>query len=209
MTNDLAIKRWENNDLQVAEKKKWLEDNTGKIYLTQPPLDKAYLKRLYDPNRKFGELKMLVYHDGWRKNGEQLINLLNKIGHQNKFDVINSLNKEDDNNVKRYLSKYAYLGHTSVSEAFPYFASDLLCQGLLLYGHDEWWHGYGNSDLTWSYDPKKEHENATKLKKILSKNFLEEYHILRKSVWEQHMNRVDNNWNYFTDLVIKEIERHI
>ena len=209
MTNDLAIIRWNNDDPQVAEKKVWLTKNAGNVFLTQAPLDKSYLRRLYNPNKRFSELKMLIYQDGWRKNAQQLINLLNKHGMSDKFDVIGSMNKEDDNNVKRYLDKYAYLGHVSVSEAFPYFASDLLCQGLLLYGHEEWWHGYGNGDITWSYDPKEEEENARKLKKILSKDFVEEYHVLRKKVWEQHMNRIDNNWDYFTNLVVAEIEKHI
>src|SRR4030067_175559 len=86
-TNDLPIERWNNNHLQVAEKKKWLEDNAGRVILTQPPLDKEYLIRLYDPNIQFNELKMLVYHDGWRKNGQHLIDLLNRHGYQSKFDV--------------------------------------------------------------------------------------------------------------------------
>ena len=209
MTNDLAIERWNNNHLQVAEKKKWLEDNAGRVILTQPPLDKEYLIRLYDPNIQFNELKMLVYHDGWRKNGQHLIDLLNRHGYQSKFDVIASMNKENDNNVKYYLSKYAYLAHISVSEAFPYFASDLLCQGLVLYGHEEWWHGYGNTDLTWSYDPGRIDENMDKIKKLLSKKFIEEYYDLRKDIWNKHVNRLDNNWDYFTNLIIEEIERNI
>jgi len=209
MTNDLAIKRWNADDPQVAEKKRWLQANTGKTVLTQAPLDKDYLKRLYDPNKRFNDLRMLIYHDGWRKNAQQLITLLNKHGCQHKFDVISSMDKEDDNNVKRYLAKYAYLAHTSVSEAFPYFASDLLCQGILLYGHEEWWHGYGNDCLTWSYDPKKEEENITKLKKILSNQFIGKYHELRQSVWAKHMGRTDNNWDYFTDLIVQEVEKHI
>ena len=209
MTNDLAIKRWNDNHTQVAEKKKWLEDNTGKVVLTQPPLDKNYLLKLYNPNQRFSDLRMLIYHGGWRKNAQQLIDLLNKNGYGHKFDVITHLNKEDPANVKRYLSKYAYLAHISVSEAFPYFASDLLCQGLLLFGHEEWWHGYGNSSLTWSYDPNKEEENMAKLKKLMSKEFVEEYHSLRNNVWSQHVNRKDNDWAHFTKMITDEISIHI
>ena len=209
MTNDLAINRWENNDPQVLEKKKWLQNNTGNVILTQAPLDKEYLLKLYEPNRQFNDLQMLVYHNGWRKNAQQLIDLLNKNGYNHKFDVINYMNKEDPNNVKRYLSKYAYLAHTSVSEAFPYFASDLLCQGLLLFGHEEWWHGYGNSCLTWSYDPKKEEENLAKLKKLLSNDFLNKYGALRDEVWSKHVNRTDNNWDFFTNMVVDEISKYI
>jgi hypothetical protein len=211
MTGDVAMEKWEAGHPDVIEKKQWLENNAGNIILVQPPLDKKALCQRYKPDRKFDTLRMLVYHSGWRKNATQLIDLLKSMGmpRGKKYDIINKIDKQNDKVVNNVINKFAYLAHTSVSEAFPYFANEFMCQGIMLFGHEEWWNGYGYEDLRWTYNPKLKDRNVARLKRILSDDYKEKYYKMRRDIWNKHVGRKDNTWTYFTKLVCDEVEKNL
>ncbi len=210
MSNEVAMQKWDTNHKDVYEKKQWLLKNVGNIIITPHPIDKKYWGRLYDPNYKHDKPKMLIYHStDARKNAKQLIDLLKNNGFKAgyDYDVTDKVNKGSDPHLKEILQKYTYLAHISVSEGFPYFASEFLCQGLILYGHEEWWNGYNRQMLRWSYDPKRAPEMVANLKKLLSSEGMPLYHRLRDDIMKKHLARKDNDWTYFNDIIIKEVER--
>jgi hypothetical protein len=210
MTNDVALKKWNTDHPDVKEKKDWLLSTVGSMRLMQHPIDKNFMCGKYDPNRRFDHLRMLIYHDGWRKNAQQLIDLLKYCGMKERvnFDVTSWVDKTDPGKVDQILKHYAYLGHISVSEGFPYMANEFLCQGLLLYGHEEWWNGYGYQGLRWTYDPARTAHNVESLKVILGDAYKDQYYHIRQDVWNKHINRTDNTWECFTKAVVEEVEKH-
>jgi hypothetical protein len=107
------------------------------------------------------------------------------------------------------LSEFAYLAHTSYSEGFPYFANEFLCQGLPLFGHEEWWDPYGYDILKWTYDPERQDQNLLNLKTLFGKDFNEEYYKMRTHITQTHLDRIDNNWAFLTDRLITMIENLI
>lgn len=202
-SNDVALRRWKNNDPLILAKKNWLINNVKSVNVVPHPIDKKFYSRHYNANRKTSP-KMLVYHAGWRKNAKHLIDLL-KASNMSNFDVVSKITMSDVR-IKAILNEYSYIAHISVSEGFPYLANELMCQGLVLYGHDDWWNGYGNQDLCWSYDPKKQElnkKNLTKLLTLPSKDCAQ----LRKQQWDQHMSRTDNNWDYFNNILLNEVKK--
>lgn len=210
MTNDVAMKKWKNDHPDVKEKKDWLLKNVGSMRLMQHPIDKSFWTGKYDPNRRFDHLRMLVYHSDWRKNAHQLIEILKWCGFKERvnFDVVPWVDKTDPGNLDRILKHYAYLAHVSVSEGFPYMANEFLCQGLLLYGNEEWWDGYGYQGLRFTYDPARGAHNVESLKVILGDAYKDQYYGVRQDVWNKHINRTDNNWSTFTKAVVEEVAKH-
>ena len=212
-SNDPAIKRWNANDPQVLKKKKWLLNNVGNMIVTPHPIDKRFFNRLYDPNRTFEKPRMLVYHTDWLKYAKPLMVMLNKMGYKrgDDWDVVDGVDKTNETYIKKLLNRYTYLGHTSVSETGgpPYFAAEFLCQGMILYGHEEWWNGYGHPELCWTYDPKRQHHNMNSIKKIMSKEGLQLHKKYQKEVRGRFLDRKDNEWPYYMNLLINEIEKHI
>lgn len=204
-TNDVAIRKWNSDDIDVMEKKQFLLSNVKHFELSQHPIDKDYFAKFYDPNLRLSKLKMLVYHGGTSKNAAQLIEMLGANFNKASYDVIGGISKTDQA-IRSVLSEYAYLAHTSYSEGFPYFANEFLCQGLPLYGHEEWWEPYGHDILKWTYDPARQDQNLSNLKTLLSDDFKEEYYKLRNDVIQKHLDRSDNNWSALTDKLIVMIE---
>jgi hypothetical protein len=204
-TNDIAIRKWNNDNEDVLEKKQFLLSNIKHIEIVQHPMDKDYFSKFYDPNLKHSKLKMLVYDAGPTKNAKQLTYILKNYFSQSSFEIITKLQK-NENNVMQILSEFAYLAHTSYSEGFPYFANEFLCQGLPLYGHEEWWEPYGNDILKWTYDPSRQSQNLTNLKTLLSDDFKDNYYKMRNELIQTHLDRKDNNWNFLIDKLFIMIE---
>jgi hypothetical protein len=204
-TNEVAIDKWNSNHPDVFEKKQFLLNNITHVNIVPHPIDKAFFSKLYNPKLKLPKLKMLVYNAPWRKNAEQLVEMLRKHGFSSdQYSVISELNKNNQSEIKRVLSQYAYLAHISYSEGFPYFANEFLCQGLVLYGHEEWWKpASGYEILRWTYDPARQDQNLANLQKLLSSSFTEQYYAMRNSVVDYHLNRTDNNWDYLTNILVK------
>ena len=96
-----------------------------------------------------------------------------------------------------------------MSEGFPYLANEILCAGPTLYGHEEWWDGYGDSRITWTYDPRRQEENADKLRFLFDSKNLDEVLTIRQCVREAHMSRMDNNWEHFLGVLVAEVEKHL
>ena len=203
-TNDVAIWKMNNNHPDVLEKKRFLESKIKHFIYLPHPIDKAYFGKWYKPNLR-PKMKMLVYHCGWRKNAAQLVDMLKVNFSTDQFTVIDHLTKTDQI-INAILPEYAYIAHTSYSEGFPYFVNEFLTQGLILYGHEEWWQPYGYDMLKWTYDPTKQDQNLNNLKKLLNPNFQEEYYKMRNDIVQQHFTRTDNNWNYLTDKLIELVK---
>lgn len=212
-TNDVALRKWHADDHTVSQKKAWLLGACPAVHVLPHPIDKAYFGSRalwnFDLKHKFKKAKMLVFFAGQRKNAKELIELLVKLGYDNRnFTVTDQISKSFEN-VEKILSEYMLFGHVSVSEGFPYLASEFMCQGMMLYGNEEWWDGYGDNRVTWTYDPARMEENADKLKFLFDPANLEELHAMRVRLWTAHMTRKDNDWSYFTNLIVKEIEKHL
>jgi hypothetical protein len=205
-TNDVAIRKWNSDHPDVIGKKQKLLSQITNMNISPHPIDKDYFAKFYNPNLKLSSLKMLVYHTGPEKNAAQLIEMLQQNFDSSKYTVINGVNKVNEGEVKRILSEYAYLAHTSYAEGFPYFANEFLTQGLPLYGHEEWWEPYGHDILKWTYDPARQGQNLANLKILLDDEFKEDYYKMRNELVQTHLNRTDNNWNTFTDKIITMIE---
>jgi hypothetical protein len=204
-TNDVAIRKWNTDNEDVLEKKQFLLENIKNVQMSPHPIDKNYFGSFYNRDLRFAKPKMLVYHAPPLKNATQLVEMLNANFDSSLYDVVGGVQKSD-NEVRGILSKYTYLAHTSYSEGFPYFANEFLCQGLPLYGHEEWWEPYGHDILKWTYDPARQEDNLRNLKVLLSDDFIEEYHDLRRNVIQSHLDRTDNNWDTFTNKLISMIQ---
>lgn len=205
-TNDVAIAKWNSNHPDVLEKKQFLLGNINNVEIVPHPIDKNYFSFLYDPDFKIPRLKMLIYNAPWRKNSVQLIQMIKRNKFPTKsYTIVSSINKTDEN-VKRILNEYAYLAHISYSEGFPYLANEFLCQGLVLYGHEEWWNPYGHDILKWTYDPTRQDQNLANIRQLLSNDFRDAYYKMRKEVVQTHLDRTDNNWGYLTNKLITMIQ---
>lgn len=205
-TNDVALRKWNSNHPDVLEKKQFLLKNIKHVEPVPHPIDKGYFTTFYNPNLRIPKLKMLIYHAPWRKNAAQLINMLKRNGFSTDlYTVVSSVNKTDSE-VKRILNEYAYLAHVSYSEGFPYFANEFLCQGLVLYGHEEWWDPYGYDALKWTYDPARQEKNLANLRQLLRPDFKDMYYDMRRKVVQTHLDRTDNNWNYLTGKIVSMVQ---
>ena len=209
-TNDIAIQRWNTNDAIVAEKKAWLQANVGHVELSPHPIDKAFFGSLYDPSALPAK-RMLVCHGGWRKNGKELLQTLQKMGYRTgkDYDIMPRVNKMNLQSIKLLLSGYAYFAHTSVSEGFPYLANEFMCQGMILYGHEDWWDGQGDQRLRWTYDPSRQTDNEKNLRTLLSKFSDRELRVLRESQQRLHMDRKDNTWDCFGERLWAVLQTHL
>lgn len=204
-TNDVAIRKWNTDNEDVLEKKQFMLENIKNVQLSPHPIDKSFFGKFYNKEQRFDKPKMLVYNAPPLKNATQLAEMLQANFDSSRFDIVDSVHKAD-NIVREILSKYTYLAHVSYSEGFPYFANEFLCQGLPLYGHEEWWEPYGYDILKWTYDPARQEDNLRNLKVLLSDDFIEEYHTLRRNVIQSHLDRTDNNWETFTNKLISMIQ---
>jgi hypothetical protein len=208
-TNDVAIQKWNSDNADVLETKQFLVSNIKNVELVPHPIDKGYFSKFYNKNLQLSKLKMLVYNRGGKgaggKNAEQLIDMLRSNNLDGSYLVIDGLHKTDSA-VRGILSEFAYLAHVSYSEGFPYFANEFLCQGLPLFGHEEWWDPYGHDRLKWTYDPARQDQNLANLKVLLSDGFKGEYYRMRQELIQTHLDRNDNNWGFLTDKLITMIE---
>lgn len=209
-TNDVAIRKWNTNNPDVLETKQFLTSNIKNIKLVPHPMDKDRFSILYNKDLKLSKLKMLVYNMGGKgvggKNAEQLMEMLKSNFDSSVYYEISGLHKQESS-IKRILSEFAYLAHTSYSEGFPYFANEFLCQGLPLFGHEEWWDPYGYDILKWTYDPTRQGQNLSNLKTLLSDDFKEDYYVMRQKLIQTHLDRPDNNWSFLTDQLVEMVEK--
>lgn len=204
-TNDIAINKWNNNNEDVLEKKLYLQSIIQNVVPTPHPIDKDYFTKLYSPDFKIQNMKMLVYNVPWRKNATQLVEMLKKNFSTNSFSVVDSIVKVDSI-VRNLLSEYAYFAHTSYSEGFPYLANEFLCQGLILFGHEEWWEPYGYDLLKWSYNPDLQERNLSNLRTLLSNDFKEQYYLMRKDLVQKHLDRKNNDWSFLCGKLFELID---
>lgn len=204
MTNDIAIMKLSNNHPDVLEKKNFIESNIKHFFCTPHPIDKKYFSENYNKDLKLLSPKMLVYYNGERKNAYELIEILKSDSFFNdKYDVVNLI--ERTTNIE-YSKKYNYFAHVSLSESGPYLAYELLCQGIVTYGHEEWWDGYGYDILRYTYNPEENDRNISNLKKLLSNDFLEQYYLMRNDILLKYLSRTDNEWNYFNNILTNLIK---
>lgn len=197
-TNDVAINKWNSDNPDVLEKKQFLCSNIKYVIPTPHPIDKNYFCKFFNKEYKINKMKMLVYNAPWRKNATQLVEMLRNNFSSDKFFVTDNIYKGDAE-VRRILGEYSYFAHTSYSEGFPYLANEFLCQGLPLFGHEEWWDPYGQDLLKWTYNPELQDRNLNNLKTLLDDGFKEQYYMLRRDLTEKHLARKDNEWGYLTD----------
>jgi hypothetical protein len=83
-----------------------------------------------------------------------------------------------------------------------------MCQGLVLYGHEDWWDGQGFQDLRWTYDPETQYANEIRLTKLLTLQ-PEEMRDLRFDQHHRHMERQDNSWSHLTGILLNEVKKHV
>lgn len=210
-TNDVALSRWNNDDPLVLEKKQWFTSVLGSVHPIPHPIDKKWFSSLYKLSKKIEKPTMLVYHQGWRKNAKELIEILTSLQQKNTsitwnwFDHVDAFNPQV---VEQIITHYSFLGHVSVCEGFPYLANEFMVRGMTLFAHEDWWDGQGNKDLTWSYDPARLQDNTDKLLRLFSLS-TKELEVLREEQWSKHMTRKDNNWDTFTTALCEEIQKHI
>jgi len=206
-TNDVAISKWETDHPDVYEYKKWYIDNNVNVKLMQHPIDKKHYGSFYN-DQKITDPKMIIYHAGPCKNAKQLIETLVNLGFiiGRDFDMVGGI---DVSNPKPILNKYSYFAHTSFSEGFPYLLNEFFTMGMFPFANDEWWSGLGRRETLWSYDPALQERNVSNLKYLFDKNNLEEINNIRKEVWQKHMDREDNNWDYFVGELIKEMRKNL
>jgi hypothetical protein len=208
-TNDVAIRKWNSDNIDVLETKQFLVSNVKNVELVPHPIDKRYFSAFYNRDLRLSKLKMLICNRGGKdaggKNAEQLIDMLKSNFDSASYSVIDHVYKSD-RAVREILSNFAYLAHTSYSEGFPYFANEFLCQGLPLFGHEEWWEPYGHDILKWTYDPARQDQNLSNLNRLLSDEFKDEYYKMRQELVQTHLDRKDNNWNFLTDKLITMVE---
>jgi hypothetical protein len=204
-TSEVAIRKWDSNHQDVLERKQFLLHNIQNVCITPHPIDKDYFGRLYRPDIQLDTLRMLVYNAPWRKNAVQLVELLRNNFPEDAYRVVSSINKPVDEEF--IVGNFAYFAHTSYSEGFPYLANELLCQGLVLFGHEEWWDPYGFDALKWTYNPELQDRNLSHLGMLLSDDFKSEYYKMRRSIVSNHLDRTDNNWNHLTDQLANMVER--
>lgn len=208
-TSDVAIRRWDSGDESVAAKKAWLLSSLGSVHVLPHPIDKVVFGARYRPEAQAGRMKMLVYHAGPTKNARELIDLLGKLGFTgHDFTVTDNITRAPEI-VERIVRDYPIFAHVSVSEGFPYLANEFMCDGVLLYGHEEWWDGYGDDRLTWTYDPARQEENASKLRYLFKPSSRADLRDLRKIVRDRHVGRIDNEWSYFTNILVDEVRKHL
>ncbi len=105
------------------------------------------------------------------------------------------------------LREYHVLGHISYNEGFPYFVNEFLTQGMVPFCHEEWWDGYDDSRLLWSYDPELSWRNEENIDFLLDPNFREELLTVRNAIHTAHMSRSDNEWGYFLGELYNEIDK--
>ena len=205
-TNDVAIKKWNEDHVDVYECKKWYVDNNINIKLMQHPIDKEFYSSFYDADKNYNEMKMLIYHTGMYKNGAHLAALLKKIGYiQGKhFDVQGWVDMTKPNLT---VKKYSIFAHTSFCEGFPYLLNELFTAGEIPFANEDWWLGYGEEKTRWSYDPNRQEQNAENLKFLFDKNNIDTVNKMRHDLHKKHMEREDNNWDYFLKQFIEEVKK--
>jgi hypothetical protein len=204
-TNDVAIAKWKGDHPDILEKKQFFLSNIKNFRFAPHPIDKQFFSTNYNKDLKLTKPKMLIYNSGNLKNANELIHTLtDQYGFFiDKFDVVNHIEKTTS---PEHVKKYTYFAHVSCSEGFPYLANELLCQGILLYGHEEWWEPYGHGILKYTYDPVRNEQNIANLRRLLSDDFLEEYYLLRNDIVSKHLSRKDNDWGYFMNIVYELID---
>jgi hypothetical protein len=210
MSNDVALAKWRANDPSIAQKKAFLLDAGPSVTVTPHPIDKKYFGQYFNPATRYDRARMLICDGGERKNAKQLIAMLEHLGYVRgeHFDAPSIINRTQTA-VPHMHDQIMLFGHVSVSECFPYLANEFMAGGMLLFGHEEWWNGYGDVRLTWSYDPAQQEANAEKLRFFFDPANLDELHALRLAQQAMHMNRTDNNWSVLTDVVVSEVRKHV
>lgn len=210
MSNDVALRRWERNDPCIALKKAFLLNAAPWVFVCPHPIDKENFGKHYRENHRFDRARMLIYDEGERKNAAQLVEMLERLGYKRgeDFDTTKWFNKSDSV-VRTLLDMCMLFGHVSISEGFPYLASEFLCGGMMLFGNEEWWDGQEDTHLTWSYDPLRQKENEQKLCYFFDPKNLDELHERRRMQRNRHVMRIDNDWKYLTDALVSEVRKHV
>ena len=193
LSNDVAIEKWNNNDPEIMEKKTWYTSHIKDTFVMLHPIDKDLFSRGFNIEMFPADTRMLIYHAGQRKNSQQLIDLMTRLGYKN-FDVVGHVDKQKKNLILSMLNQYHIIANCSYSETGPINMIEYMIQGFLVYGHEDWWSGYGDKRFCWSYDPARIDEMAENIKFIMDKNNLEYIKDLRLKIWSYNMNRRDNEW---------------
>ncbi len=209
MTNDVALGRWQRGSQDVLALKKFYLDNLGSVHVVPHPIDKRFWKPFFDEQHLNRPMKMLVLHDGWRKNSQQLIDLLVDSGFREgmHFDVTDWISKDSDNRLRRLQRKYSMVASCSYSESGPVNMHEFLCQGLMVYGHEEWWDGYGLEQTRWSYDPARRSEMRDNLLYLFDEANFDGLIKHRNRIWRTQMARLDTHWSALLGILIDEVRR--
>lgn len=209
MSNDVALRKWHADDPSVAQKKAFWLGAVPSVTVMPHPIDKAYFGQYYKPEKRFDRVRMLIADGGERKNAKQLIAMLERLGYVRgeHFEAPEGINRTKTA-VPHMHDQIMIFAHTSISECFPYLANEFMAGGMMLFGHEEWWDGYGSPLLTWTYDPSRQGDNEARLNYLFDPRSLDWLHWLREDQHAKHMNRTDNNWSCLTDAVVREVAKH-
>lgn len=210
MSNDVAISRCKSDELSVRDLFNFYKSTSSNVFITPHPIDKTYWSSIYDPNYFRNPTKMLVYHNGERKNSSQLISMLLLMGLKEgeHFDVTSYIKKDNLKKLKKYLTNYNITANCSYSETGPVNLIEIMANGQLIFGHEEWWSGCGHEQLRWSYDPQFQERNKSNLAYLFNQSNIHELHQIRNTSVETLLNRNDNNWSVITDKVIEIIKKN-
>ena len=204
-SNDVAINKWNTNHPDVLPNKQSLQSLISKVEIMTHPVDKQYWSQWFDSNQ-IGR-KLLIYHNGGRKNSYQYIELLMKMGYSNvsQYNVVDHIEKTPAN-LARLNKEYFGVVNCSFSESGPANMIEYLFQGLLVIGCEEWWSGYGEPRTVWTYDPTRRNEMENNIRWLMNPANLEEIKITRNRIHNEHMTRIDNDWSYCVDKLFDLIE---
>jgi len=206
LSNDTALGKLAAGDPGTVSHVEHFRALVSGNYRVQPhPIDKTLFTRFFKQrlNRPTWRSKhrMMVYHNGWRKNSAQTIALLKEMGFREgrEFEVVSKVHKERAGAMRRISSRYNIVFSGSFSESGPINMLEYLTQGFIVAGHENWWNGYGLPQSVWSYDPTRADEMRARLAYLLDPANLPELQDHRDRIVEDYNSRHDNEWDYFCD----------
>lgn len=196
--SDLQLKRWNEKHPLTEEWRKQVGD-ANFIPIVSPIAKEAFPREVFDSSKK----RFLIPNPCVRKQPHKILDL---IGADNcmAFGDTSWFIPEQYN---RIVQNCSFIAHPSLQESMPYFMQEAMCKGLLPIGGEDWFDGYGHEQLIFrqSADGSTMPANREKLLWLLSDSPLVEQ--LYHEVLDRHFARKDNEWDYFCDVIEREIRR--
>lgn len=208
MTNDVALERLARGEPDFVARDRSLRRQVGSVAYTVHPCDKAYFAN-HLPKRRFRRGAPIgIYHDGWRKNSEEIIAVAREAGLREgrDFDVFRRVRKNVRLELAFFTWRHNVIASGSLSESGPVNLTEFLYQGFHIVGHDEWWPSFGGDLSQFSYDPEKREGMRELLRHLADSNALPEVERERDRILALNLARTDNTWDHYLGLVYAAID---